>query len=77
MLLIPVAAGLDAVAARWVRWGLIAGLVGGLMGTAGGFLFGPRERSSLNPVGDRRPATLDPSWFPLAPPSIDAPGRPR
>ena len=73
LLLIPVAAGFEAVGdRRWLRGVLLAWVLGGPVLVAGGHLVEPRGRDA-NPYGDRRPTSLDPYWFPLARP----PGWPR
>ncbi len=68
LLLIPLAAGLDAVRPKQLRWFLIAWVVGLPTLTAAYHLIEPRQRNEANPYGDRRASSLNPYWFPLAAP---------
>ena len=73
VLLIPVAAGLDEVRARWLRWFLVAWVVGFPTLQAAYRFVEPRQRSDPNPYGDRRPSNLNPYWFPLPEPPYRPP----
>ena len=73
VLLIPVASGLAAIRARWVRWFLVAWVVGFPTLQAAYRLVEPRQRSDPNPYGDRRPSNLNPYWFPLREPPYRPP----
>ena len=67
LLLVPVASGLDAIRANYLRWLLMIWVVGFPALSATYHMFEPIERDH-NPYGDRRPSTLNPYWFPLKAP---------
>ncbi len=68
LLLLPVAAGLDAIQAKPLRRLLMIWVVGFPTLAATYHLFDPYQRDH-NPYGDRRPSSLNPYRFPLGPKS--------
>ena len=68
LLLVLIAAGFEVIWDRRVPRGiLLVWVVGFPTLTAAWHLVEPRLRDA-NPYGDRRPSSLNPYWFPLAPP---------